>query len=196
MDRFWSRLCVAATLWLLVFAGGMTAVQAESLWSDSSNLFADNKARNVGDIVTIVISESSTGSRVGKASNTKATSVEVGAGTGILSPIASATQSSSDSFAASGSLTNSNTLSGRITAQVVEVRPNGYLVISGTQVIRQNKDEQKITIKGVVRPEDVAVDNTVKSYQLADANIRVDGKGPITSKQRQGILTQLTNLIF
>lgn len=175
---------------------GMTAASAESLWSDNSNLFADRKARTVGDLVTIVISESTTGSRVGKSSNSKSASVDINAGTGILSPIASASHGASDSFTASGAQTNTNQLSGRMTAQVVEVKQNGYLVISGTQVIRQNKEEQKITIQGIIRPEDISADNSVRSSQIADSNIKVDGKGPITSKQRQGILTQLYNLIF
>ncbi len=60
----------------------------------------------------------------------------------------------------------------------------------------QNGEEQKITVTGEVRPEDVTVDNAVMSYNVANAQIRIDGKGPIANKQRQGILTQIFNLLF
>lgn len=171
-------------------------IKAASLWSDGANLYADHKARAVGDILTIIISESSSAVRTGKASNSKSASGEVSAGTGIFSWIAAADMASKDSFSAQGSISNTNKVSAKMTARVVEVQPNGNLVISGTQSIKQNGEEQKITVTGVVRPEDVSADNTVLSSYVADAQIRIDGHGPIASKQRQGILTQIFNFLF
>ena len=79
---------------------------------------------------------------------------------------------------------------------VVEVEPNGNMVVEGTQSIWQNKNEHKITLRGVVRRDDVSYNNTVSSSQVADASIRFDGKGPLNAKQRQGILTQIFNILF
>lgn len=174
------------------------SAEAVSLWADQSsmNLFADRKARQVGDILTIIISETSSATRSNSASNSKSGNNELSAGTGIFHFLASATASQSDSFQADGNLRNSNNVNGRITVQVVDVKPNGNLIISGTQSIKQNRDEHKIVLSGVVRPEDVSKDNTILSSQVADANITFDGKGPLNRKQRQGILTQILNFIF
>ena len=86
--------------------------------------------------------------------------------------------------------------SGNIAVTVVEVQPNGNMVVEGTQSIWQNKDEHKITLRGIVRRDDVTYENTVLSTKVADATVRFDGKGPLNAKQRQGILTQILNILF
>ena len=181
------------------FFFGVTAVpaaQAQSLWADNSSmsLFADRKARNVGDILTIAISESTTTSSSKNASNTKSGSQSLDAGTGIFSFLVAASASGKDSFSAKGTSADTNTVTGKVTVTVVEVRPNGNMVIEGTQSIWQNKDEHKITLRGVVRQDDVAADNTIPSSMVADATLKFDGKGPLNAKQRQGILTQIFNI--
>lgn len=188
---------LAAVLAAAVLAGPLAGVAgATSLWTNQGNLFADRKARAVGDVLTIVISENSTASRVDSASNSKASDVNVQAGSGLFSFIGGAGAETKDNFKAQGSIVNSNSVKGRVTVQVTAVKPNGNLVISGTQSIKQNGDEQKITITGEVRPEDVSADNTVLSSYVANAQLRIEGKGPISGKQRQGILSQLFNFLF
>ncbi len=174
-------------------------VKADSLWADNAptaNLFNDHRAHAVGDVITIIINESSSAKRAGSASNKKDASTSLEDGTGMLKFISALGGSSSDSFSADGSLSNSNKVTGRITVKVVEVQPNGQLMIKGTQTIKQNTDEQTITITGVVRPEDVTANNTVASSNVADATLKIEGKGPIAGKQRQGILTQIFNFLF
>lgn len=176
-----------------------TPVRAESLWTEgrqSSSLYSDRKAAAVGDILTIVINESSSASRSGNASNSKTSSTSVSAGVGLFTFLNDASAGNSDSFQAKGSITNTNKVTGKITVQVVEVQPNGNLVVSGTQKIKQNGEEQSITISGIVRPDDIAADNTISSNLVANAQLYVDGKGPIAGKQRQGIITQLFNILF
>ena len=80
--------------------------------------------------------------------------------------------------------------------EVVEVLPNDNMIVEGTQSIWQNRDEHKITLRGIIRRDDVLMDNTVPSYKVADATIKFDGKGPLNAKQRQGILTQIFNFLF
>ena len=172
---------------------------AESLWVDDSsgiNLFADRKARLVGDSLTIIINESSNATRTGTSNNSKSGSNTLEAGSGIFHFLAAASASGSDDFKSSGKVTNANNVTGKITVQVSEVKPNGNLVVTGTQSIRQNADVHTITITGTVRPDDIKADNTILSSYVANAEMKFDGKGPINSKQRQGILTQIFNIIF
>ena len=191
---------------LLACAVGLTVlaaapeVSAQSLWADqdgtSMGLFADHKARNVGDVLTVVISESTSTAATKSTSNSKSGSQSLNAGTGIFGFLAAATASGSDSFKASGAAKDTNKVSGNVTVTVTEVQPNGNMVVEGTQSIWQNKDEHKITLHGIVRRDDVTADNTVPSTKVADATVKFDGKGPLNAKQRQGILTQIFNILF
>ena len=192
MKKFFTALLIAA----FVLAGG--AVEAKSLWVDNGTMsfYADKKARNVGDILTIVINESTTQTAIKARSNSKEGSLNVGAGTGIFDFIKAFSASGSDSFKADGSATDTNRYSGQITVTVIEVLPNDNMIVEGTQSIWQNRYEHKITLRGVIRRDDVTMNNTVPSYKVADASIKFDGKGPLNAKQRQGILTQIFNFLF
>ena len=174
------------------------STEARSLWRDGSgwSLYSDRKARDVGDILTIVINESTSQTSSKQRSNSKSGNVNLNSGTGIFHFLAAATASGSDNFTAQGSASDSNRFTGNVTVTVVEVLPNGNLVVEGTQSIWQNRDEHKITIRGVIRRDDVSTNNTVSSQRVADATLKFDGKGPLNAKQRQGILTQIFNILF
>ena len=176
-------------------------VSAESLWSNpnghpTKNLFADHRAAGIGDIVTIVISETTTTSATRSSANEKSGSVKLGAGLGIFDFLQAASASGSDKFSAKGSASSSNRVAGNVTVTVVDVMPNGNFVLEGTQSIWQNKNEHKIVFRGTCRPEDISSSNTILSTRVADATVRFDGKGPLNAKQRQGILTQVFNFLF
>lgn len=193
--KAWGCLIMAA---VFVFAqAGLVPghAAAESLWGRHS-IFADRKASQVGDILTIVINESSNTSQSLSNSNSKEGKNTLAAGTGVFGFLAAATASGSDSFKANGSANNTNSASGNVTVTVVEVRDNGNMVVEGTQSIWNNKNEHKITVRGVVRPDDISYNNTILSNKVADATLRFDGKGPLNAKQRQGILTQIFNILF
>lgn len=190
--KFFAAVLIAA----VVFGGN--AVEAKSLWVDNANMsfYADKKARNVGDILTIVINESTTQTATKTRSNAKSGSINVGTGTGIFDFIKAFSVSGSDSFTADGAATDTSRYSAQITVTVIEVLPNDNMIVEGTQSIWQNRDEHKITLRGTIRRDDVTMNNTVPSTKVADASIRFDGKGPLNAKQRQGILTQLFNFLF
>ncbi len=190
--KIFAIILTAAFLAAPNFAG------AKSLWVDNGSwgLFADKKARNVGDILTIVINESTTQTASKSRSNSKSGSTNLNAGTGIFHFLAAAAASGSDEFTAEGSATDTSRFSGRVSVTVVEVMPNDNMIVEGTQSIWQNRDEHKITFRGIVRRDDVTMDNTVPSTKVADATVKFDGKGPLNAKQRQGILTQIFNILF
>lgn len=187
-----------AAVMIAAFVIGGGAVEAKSLWVDggSMSLYADKKARNVGDILTIVINESTTQTATKARTNSKSGSLSVGTGTGIFDFIRAFSASGGDNFQADGSATDTSRFSGQITVTVIEVLPNDNMIVEGVQSIWQNRDEHKITLRGTVRRDDVTMNNTVPSTKVADASIRFDGKGPLNAKQRQGILTQLFNFMF
>lgn len=193
------RKWFAYLLVLTFIIAPVPCAKANSLWVDSSpsaNLFIDHRAHAVGDVITILINEASSASRSGNAANSKSAKTSIDAGMGLLTFIEPVSGGSSDKFEAKGSINNTNRVTGRITVKVTEIKPNGQLVVTGTQTIKQNTDEQKITITGVVRPEDVSADNTVLSSSVADAQLKIEGKGPLSRKQRQGIFTQIFDFLF
>ena len=178
-----------------------SAVSAESLWKNPSgyptrNVFADHRAMNVGDIVTIIISETTTTSATRSSANEKSGSVSIGAGVGIFDFLKAASASGSDKFNAKGSASSTNRTIGNVTVTITEITPAGNFILEGTQSIWQNRNEHKITFRGMCRPEDISATNTVLSTRVADATVRFDGKGPLNAKQRQGILTQIFNILF
>ncbi|MBP2665726.1 MAG: flgH [Firmicutes bacterium] len=200
-QSFYRRIVVVigVLVWLTAVAP-MSVTHADSLWSDAaptSVIFGDQRARAVGDILTIIISESSTAARTGSSGNTKSATVNTDKGTGLLGFIPTAASiGENDSFKTQGSINNSNTVTARISVKVIEVKPNGDLVVSGTQNIRQNGEEQRIVVSGQVRPIDILPNNSILSSKVADAKILVTGSGPLVNKQRQGILTQVFNWFF
>ena len=170
---------------------------AVSLWSEESrNIFSDRKASQVGDIVTVIISETASMTSTKDSSNSKSGKQNLDAGLGIFDFLAAASASQNDNFSAKGSATNSNTARGTITGTVTDVAPNGNLIVEGTQSIWNNKNEHKITLQGIIRPDDITYRNTIPSNKVAEATVKFDGKGPLNSKQRQGIITQIFNFLF
>lgn len=185
-------------VWLTAVAP-MSVTHADSLWSDTAStavLFGDQRARAVGDILTILVNENSSAVRTGSSNNSKSASAGTDQGTGLLSFMPESSVGQKDSFKSQGTINNSNIVKARLTVKVIEVKPNGDLVISGTQNIRQNGEEQRIVVSGQVRPVDIRVDNSVLSSNVADAKILVTGSGPLVNKQRPGILTQVWNWFF
>ena len=187
---------MAAVFAFSVFAAPLA--MAQSLWRDSGwGLYSDRKAHTVGDILTIVISERTTNTTSKSTSNSKSGNVNLGIGVGLFSFLKKATSASgSDNFEADGSASSTNRSTGNVTVTVMDVDPNGNMIVEGTQSIWQGRNEHKITLKGIVRPDDVTVNNTVPSTKVGNATVHFDGKGPLNAKQRQGILTQVFNILF
>lgn len=171
-----------------------------SLWSDDvRNPFIDRTARRAGDLVTIVISETSAARFAADTSLTKSdsnstTPPSIGGFFGrLLRPLSSSSESSNSG---SGETNASGRVSFRLTAIVREVLPNGNLVLEGARTVTINREVQTFKLSGVVRRDDVMANNTVMSESIADAEIRVEGRGGIYDRQRRGILTRLLDWLF
>jgi flagellar L-ring protein precursor FlgH len=171
-----------------------------SLWSDDvPNPFVDRTARRIGDLVTIVISESSAARFAADTSLTKSDSTSVtppviGGFLGqLIRPLSTGASSSN---AGTGETTATGRVSFRLTAVVREVLANGNLVLEGARTVTVNREVQTFKLSGVVRRDDVLANNTVMSESIADAEIRVQGRGGIYDRQRRGILTRLLDWLF
>ena len=94
-------------------------------------------------------------------------------------------------FSGGGTIANSEQIVAQVTVRVVDVLPNGNMVIEGTRETSFGGEKQNITLRGVVRPADVTANNTVYSYNVAEAKIQITGKGAITDSQRKGWFTKI-----
>lgn len=167
-----------------------------SLWNDGFNLVADKLPSKVGDLITIVVEERATLQDSLQADSKKDSKANVGDGTGILSFIKGFGLNTSNSFSGSDSVKNNKALSTRISALVVEVLPNGNLVVEGTRRVSAVDSELTAVVRGVVRPQDVRPDNTVPSYLLANAEVIIKGKGVSSTVRKPGLITQILNVLF
>jgi flagellar L-ring protein precursor FlgH len=166
-------------------------------------LFADLKARRVGDILTIKLNESTAASKNAVTKTTKTTAV-ANTGPTIFGktittkgvPILNTSMSGNDSFDGEGASTQSNSLAGALTVTVTDVQANGNLVVQGDKTLKLNQGDEYVHIAGVIRPADIATDNTVTSDKLADAHISYSGKGVTDSSNRMGWLARFFNSPF
>jgi flagellar L-ring protein precursor FlgH len=166
-------------------------------------LFADLKARRVGDVLTIKLNESTAASKSANTKTTKATAV-ANTGPTIFGktittkgvPILNTSMTGSDSFDGQGASTQSNSLAGSLTVTVTDVQANGNLVVQGDKTLKLNQGEEYVHIAGVIRPADIATDNTVTSDRVADAHISYSGKGVVDSANRMGWLARFFNSPF
>jgi flagellar L-ring protein precursor FlgH len=182
-------------------------VPSGSLYSDAAPnlyLFRDFKARNVSDILTIQINESSTASNSANTSTKKEGDVSVKAPTlfGLEKSAARGLNladilggSSALNFAGQGSTSRTGQLQAFISARVVEVFPNGDLGIEGIKEVTINRERQVLRIRGIVRSRDITPNNVVLSTSLANMQVVFDGKGIVSDANKPGFLYRLLQWI-
>jgi flagellar L-ring protein precursor FlgH len=173
-----------------------------SLWTPvSATLYADVKARNVGDIITVNVVESASASKNATTTTSRNSSLQAG-WSGVLAKLAGnwvgtdQAVNFANAFDGKGETTRNSSLNTYITARVVHLRPNGNLVIQGSRQVTVNNENQYINIQGEVRPEDVSANNIVLSTFVADAVIELNGQGVVSDKQRTGWLTRILDYIW
>ena len=152
-------------------------------------LYEGQRARRVGDPLTIVLVERTSAS---KSSGTK---LDSSGGASITPPTTGplaffkptdAAASGTRGYTGSGTADQSNALTGEISVTVAEVYPNGTMLVQGEKRVTLNRGDEFIQIKGLVRTADIDADNTVPSTRVADARIAYTGKGDVARAARQG----------
>lgn len=167
--------------------------------SQSMTLFTDTKARNIGDIITIVLNERTASSKSSGVNVTKESSTSLPAGTifgttPTLNGVPFDTSISQDrDFAGDAGADQSNSLSGSIAVTVADVLPNGNLIVRGEKWMTLNRGDEFIRISGILRPEDISPQNTVASTRLANAQISYSGTGELANSQNMGWMSKFFN---
>jgi flagellar L-ring protein precursor FlgH len=166
-------------------------------------LFADQRARNVGDILTVVLVERTNARTSASTSTKKDSSTSIDGPTLLGRPVTvggteilNASLGGEREFSGSGDSAQSNRLEGNITVTVAQRLSNGNLVIRGQKRIALNRGEEFVRIQGIVRPADIATDNTIASSRVADARIVYSGKGELASANSQGWLSRFFNSVL
>jgi len=161
---------------------------AGSLWSASSRLAdvgSDVRAAQVDDLVTIVVNESASAVATGQTKTARSSSAksQIAALAGKKSAGGAAQNlldlNSASSLDGQGTTGRTATLTTTLSARVTHVLPNGYLVIEGTKDTQVNSEHQVVTVRGVIRPADLSTGNIINSNQIAQMEIRIDGKGVV-----------------
>ncbi len=188
----------------------MPATATGSLWTDGGSgaaLIRDTRAFRVNDLVTIQISEASTGTNSSKTDLNRTSENKYGASVafGLENPnaglgsfnLANVLESSTSSkFAGDGSTDRSSELNAFVTARVMRVLPNGDLVIGGQKTVMINRDRQILTLVGTVRPTDLNSSNQVTSASVGDLTIRLWGQGEMDATVKQGWFMKTMNRIW
>lgn len=176
-------------------------VQNGSLFQQYSNsLYSDNKARREGDIITVVLSESTQASKKAKTEMQKdsSTSFEpiIGLGGRNVSVAGNVLQFGADStseYKGDSKADQSNSLEGNISVHVLDVLANGNLVIRGEKWLTLNTGKEYIRLTGVIRQQDIDVNNTIESTKIANAQIEYSGTGAHHNGQSPGWLSRFFN---
>ncbi len=187
-------LCLAGAFWF-----GAGNLRGDSLWRDSQSnpMYADKRASRVGDIVTILVQENTTATTANNTTTTKQSSVDSSiakllyspAGSGLLTKggqLPALSFSGKSDFSGGGSINNAQQIVASVAVRVIDVLPNRNLIIEGTRASSFADEQQTVILRGTIRRDDIMANNTIYSYNISDATIKIISKGTITNAQRKG----------
>jgi flagellar L-ring protein precursor FlgH len=195
-------LLICKISFVVLMAAPMT--RGQSLWQEGAarSMVADKRATHVGDILSILIQESNTANRQNNTKTSKQSNIDASLQAFLYSPAASSLltkkgqlpaikTTAAQSFDGGGQINNSEKITARIAVRVIDVLPNNNLVIEGTRKVSFSGETQDAVLRGVVRSEDVMANNTIYSYNIAEATIKYVSTGTITDNQRKGWFTRV-----
>jgi flagellar L-ring protein precursor FlgH len=186
-----SQKCAGLLVALGAIAPG-SAVAADAT-SAPQSLFADRRAHMPGDLITVLIAESASVSASAQTRTNKGES----ANAHLLQrdgEVQLADVGIEGQFAGGGKMERSGTLLGRLSVRIEALDANGNFIVTGEQLIVINNEKQTIRVGGLIRPDDIASDNTVPSWRVAGATVELVGKGLLSQKSAPGLLTRLLSL--
>jgi flagellar L-ring protein precursor FlgH len=192
---------LAAALFLLQ----LTNLGADSLWKDdasSASIFADKKAHRVGDIVTVIILENNGASRNNNTTTARTSSVDASissflypaGASGLLTKkgqLPAMSMTGKNTFNGGGQINNVETITAQLAVKVIDVLPNGNLVVEGRRQTAFSGEKQDAILRGTVRYDDISATNTVYSFNIADPSIQFISHGAVTDSQNKGWFTKV-----
>lgn len=162
------------------------------------NMFADVKAKKVGDTLNIVIVENIKASHQSQAASSSASDIKGSLNANIIGfkPSYSLDEKGSVSSKGGGSIESTSVFIGKITAIVEEITKDGNLKISAKQSINIDGEEKLVKLTGIISPKDISSSNTILSSSIYDLNINYESKGIIKKRQKRSILNIIFGWIF
>ncbi|NOI28902.1 flagellar basal body L-ring protein FlgH [Vibrio coralliilyticus] len=178
------------------------AAETGSLFNtvQASSLYDDSKPRGVGDIITVTLDENTKAAKssdadLSKNNDASMDPLEVGGQQLNIGDYNFSYNLSNDNkFSGSAAANQSNSISGSITVEVVEVLANGNLVIRGEKWLTLNTGDEYIRLSGTIRPDDISYENTIASNRISNARIRYSGTGTQQDMQEPGFLARFFNV--
>jgi len=163
---------VAATLAALALTGCMSTPTSIVSMPMTARPLEDRRARHVGDVLTLVITERTTANKTGASSGNKSGSVSVGIPKKLQSTFGNPLAvDNTTTYADGDNQSASNAFTGTMGVTVVEVLSNGNLIVAGEKQVAMNKGVEYIRFSGMVNPDNIATGNTVQSTAVSDAKV-------------------------
>jgi len=194
MKRFPRTLAIA--LLALLLPAGASAVKPLVDLQTGRSLVSNDKARCVGDIITILIVEQSTANSASKTNANNKSEVSGGPGLGMFDVLTNWGLDVENKYSGDGSTQRSGDLQAEITVRIIEEMHNGDYRLAGTRLVDINGERQLIEISGFCRAQDINADNTILSTYIADAQIAYNGTGTVNDSSNPGVVTKLVNWLF
>lgn len=187
----------------------------DSLWSTQDGgtpdaLVTDHRAGKVGDIITVLIVESSSVNQKAASSRSRQSSInlEVKNWTqprfyhGLRTKVDRTTNmpiyemQGAAKYSGGGTYTGAYDIQTQVTTKIIEVLPNKNMVIEGAAEVMVNAEKNTVAVSGIIRPQDISPNNTILSTQVADAKVRLIGKGPLQDKTKRGVFETILDWVW
>lgn len=185
---------------------GFGPVYGQSLFSDDqgeSSLYQDSKPRRaskIGDILTVLVTETTSASNSASVNTSKSTTTEIGsqAGTGVLKfvPGLGLTSGANTEYEGDGTTARNQQIQARVSVTVVGLKANGDLIIEGSRTIEINGEREVIYMSGAVNPKIIPATNIIESFRVSDLQVSYKGKGVIQDGSRPGLIVRVIHWIF
>ena len=218
MTRLSTKFLLNLIIPISILAVVCDSILADSLWRKrvtvNYNLYDDNRGKRVGDIVTVVVSESTSIENDENATTNNSNSASGSADynkffRGILSAMRTGRNAKIDdrpantfdtefesNFSGKGTYDSNRSVNLRITAMVVEVLDNGNLALEGKRDINVNRENYTLKLTGIARPIDVSPDNLISSSKMSNVNFGLTGKGWLTRAGSKGWYNRLKDMLW
>ena len=184
--------------------------QANSLWRvGARSFFRDQRAAAVGDILTVTIAIEDKAQVDNSTTRTRNSSEDADLTNFLgfegelakvlpnsINPSSAVSLGSTSTSTGEGTINRKETITLVVAAVITQILPNGNLVIQGSQEVRVNFEVRELTITGIIRPEDITSDNTIRHTQIAEARISYGGRGQITAIQQPRYGQQLIDVVL
>jgi len=188
-------------------------LRAESLFKAETladgTLYSDQVARRAGDLITIMVKETTSISERQKTENKRENTIDAAislvpgtnqipaaVGTASAGRLPALKAGSEKEFKGEGKIEAEGEVKAVITARVIDVLDNGNLLVEGRRTVRVNKDTKTILITGIIRTADIQANNTVLSEKLHNFQVSIEGEGPLTRANHEGWLGEILDILW